>query len=345
MYPFYLGIDLHLKRTFAVLMNYSGEVIDERRISNQEITEYLKAVVPQNTHAVLEATRNWAFMYDLLTDHVERVDLAHPKELKAISTAAVKADRIDAKVLANLARLNYLPTAYAAPQEIRDLRTYIRHRDQLVRQRTQCKNRIHAILASYNLISPLSDLFGVRGRQYLDEVMVPQLRPAARRVVKDQLTLIDQFQQQIEVLEEELSLSPEQARDVRLLTTMPGVGRITAITIMAEIGDISRFNSAKSLCNWAGLTPKMRGSDLIVRHGRISKQGSALLRAAMTRAATVASRFSKRWYLVHESLVPRCGKQAAKVAVARRFLTVVYYMLKRRQPYREDYHKNKAKDR
>ena len=175
MYPFYLGIDLHLKRTYVVLMNISGEVIDERRVNNQEIPEYLISVVPQNTHAVLEATRNWAFMYDLLSDHVERVDLVHPRELKAISTAAVKADRIDAKVLANLARLNYLPTAYAAPQEIRDLRTTIRHRDQLVRQRTQCKNRIHTILASYNLISPLSNLFGVRGRQYLDEVVMTHL--------------------------------------------------------------------------------------------------------------------------------------------------------------------------
>lgn len=118
---------------------------------------------------------------------------------------------------------------------------------------------------------------------------------------------------------------------------MPGVGRVIAITILAEIGDIQRFNSPKALCNWAGLTPKICSSDILVRHGRISKQGSSLLRAAMTRAATIASRTSKRWYLVHEDLVLRCCKQAAKEAVARRLLTVVYFMLKRKQPYQENY--------
>jgi transposase len=98
-------------------------------------------------------------MYDLLAEHVERVELAHPKELKAISAAAVKTDKVDARTLANLARLNYLPTAYAAPQEVRDLRTEVRYRDRLVSQCTQAKNRIHAVLASYNLITPTADLW------------------------------------------------------------------------------------------------------------------------------------------------------------------------------------------
>lgn len=90
MYPFYLGLDLHLKRTYVVLMNTEGEVIDERRLPNKEVADYLEEHVPRETYAVLEATRNWPFMYDLLTDHVSRVELAHPKEVKAIANAAVK---------------------------------------------------------------------------------------------------------------------------------------------------------------------------------------------------------------------------------------------------------------
>ncbi|MEJ2486692.1 MAG: transposase [Anaerolineales bacterium] len=112
MYPFYLGIDLHLKRTYAVLMDNTGKIIDERRIRNDEIEDYLAEVMPRNTYAVLEATRNWPFMYDLLSENLERVELAHPKELKAIATAVVKDDAIDSKTLANLARLNYLPIAF-----------------------------------------------------------------------------------------------------------------------------------------------------------------------------------------------------------------------------------------
>jgi transposase len=299
MYPFYLGIDLHLKRTYMVLMKESGEVIDERRISNNDIRQYLEKKVPHNTYAVMEATRNWPFIYDQLIHHVEKVDIAHPKELVAISSAAVKADRIDAKVLANLARLNYLPVAYAAPKEIRDLRMVVRHRDQLVRLRTQAKNRIHAVLAGYNLVSPVSDLFGIKGRQYLAEVSEGDLCTMARCVVQDHLDLVEYLNQQIEGLESEIVLSPEQEKTIRLLKTMPGVGRMIAVTILAEIGDIQRFNSPKALCNWAGLTPKIRSSDLFVHHGRISKQGSPLMRAAMTRAAAIASRTCKRWYLIH----------------------------------------------
>ena len=114
MYPFYLGIDLHLKRTYTVLMDSTGKVLDERQVQNINMKEYLKEKVPRETYAVLEATRNWPFMYDLLGEQVERVELAHPKELKAIASAAVKTDRIDAKVLAHLARLDFLPISYAA---------------------------------------------------------------------------------------------------------------------------------------------------------------------------------------------------------------------------------------
>jgi transposase len=338
MYSFYLGIDLHRRKTYAVLIDRTGEVIDERQILNDEAIPYLEEHVPKDTFAVLEATRNWPFMYDLLAKHVMRVELANPKELKAISAAAVKTDRIDANVLAQLARLNYLPTAYAAPKEIRDLRLYVRHREFLIRQRTQCKNRIHAVLVKYNLLSPTADLFGVAGREWLAQLMEYELlRPAAMRVISEHLELIDQINEHIEAIEQRLELAPEQKTAVRLLTSIPGVGKTIAITIVAEIGDVKRFHSPKALCNWAGLTPRVRNSGTVMRHGRISKEGSTFLRGAMTKAATVASRSSKRWYLVHEELLKRCGRKGAKVAVARRLLTVVYHMLTRSELYQDNY--------
>jgi transposase len=182
MYPFYLGLDLHLKETYAVLLDAQGNTLDERQVANEELPTYLHKVVPPKTFAVLEATRNWPFLYDLLAEHVERVELAHPKELKAISSAAVKTDRIDARVLAQLARLNYLPIAYAAPATTRDLRLLMRHRSQLVWARTQAKNRIHALLARNNLVAPVTNLFGAQGREILEQELCLQLRPSARKV-------------------------------------------------------------------------------------------------------------------------------------------------------------------
>lgn len=154
LYPFYRGVDLHFKRTYVVLMGVEGDVNDERRLPNTEVAGYLEQHMAKETFAVLEATRNWPFMYDLLTEHVKRVELTHPKEVKSITNAAVKTDQINAGVLVHIARLNYLPIAYAAPKEARDLSQYTRHRKRLVEQCTQTKHRIQAVLAIYNLVLP-----------------------------------------------------------------------------------------------------------------------------------------------------------------------------------------------
>jgi len=337
MYPFYLGIDLHLKRSYVVLMNERGEILDKKRLQNSEMAGYLDEKVPKETYAVMEATRNWPYFYDLLGEHVERVELAHAKEVRSIATAAVKTDQIDATVLAHLARLNFLPIAYAAPKEIRDLRQYMRSRDWLVGQRNRAKNQVHAILAGYNLVSPVTDLFGRSGQEWLGEVVGQVLRLPAQQVITGVLTLIEHIDTQIKKMTKEIPIPEELKPKAELLMSMPGVGRLISAMILAEVGDIRRFNSPKSLCNWAGLTPRVHQSDRVVRHGRISKQGSRYLRTAMVRAATTACRMSPRWSEVYKRVSMRSGWRAAKVAVARRLLTVVYYMLKRNQPYDEKY--------
>ncbi len=342
MFPFYLGIDLHLKRTYLVLMNAEGEVIDKRRLKNPEMASYISKNIPKETYAVMEATRNWPFFYDLLEKHVDRVELAHAKGVRMIAAAAVKTDQIDASVLAHLARLNFLPIAYAAPKEIRDLRQHLRYREWLIDERRRAKNRIHAVLAGYNLASPVTDLFGRAGREWLKEMVEKELRPTSQRVVLETLAMIDQLDDQIKELAKDIPLPEELKPKAELLMSMPGIGKLISAVILAEIGDISRFNSPKALCNWAGLTPRVHKSDEVVRHGRISKQGSRYLRTAMVSAAMTACRISPRWYGVYENLARRIGRRGAKVAVGRRLLTVVYYMLKRNQPYGEDYEQRRA---
>ena len=221
MYPFYLGIDLHLKRSYVVLMNAEGEVLEKQQLKNSEMASYLDEKVPKETYAVMEATRNWPFFYDLLGEHVERVELAHAKEVRSIATAAVKTDRIDATVLAHLARLNFLPIAYAAPKEIRDLRQYLRCRDWLVGQRCRAKNRVHAVLAGYNLASPVTDLFGRSGREWLSDVVEQGLRPPAQQVITEMLALIQQMEIQIKKLTKEIPLPEALKPKAELLMSIP----------------------------------------------------------------------------------------------------------------------------
>jgi len=224
--------------------------------------------------------------------------------------------------------MNYIPKAYATTKEMRDLRQLLRHREWMVNQRSKAKNRIHAALAGYNLVSPVTDLFGVAGREYLHEVVETKLRPAARQVVADHLAMIDHLGERICSLEKSISLNDKQDHIVTLLKSMPGVGKLIALTILAEVGDISRFYSPKALCSWAGLTPRVHSSDAVVHHGHITKEGSRYLRTAIVRAAMVSCRVSPKWYRVHEHLARRCGRRAARVAVARRLLTAIYYMWK-----------------
>jgi transposase len=272
----------------------------------------------------MEATRNWPYFYDMLSEHLERVELAHAKEVRSIATAAVKTDQIDASVLAHLARLNFLPTAYAAPKEIRNLHQHMRYREWLVEQRRGVKNRVHAVLAGYNLASPVTDMFGKAGRAWLAEVIEIGLRPTAQRVINEMLRLIDQLDEQIKALAKDIPLTEELGAKSELLMSMPRIGKLNAAMILGEVGDITRFGSAKAFCNWAGMTPRVHQSDAVVRHGRISKQGSRYLRSAMVCASITACRISPRWSRVYERLAQRCGWRAAKVAVARRLLTVVY---------------------
>jgi len=186
----YLGIDLHKRRSYVVLMDEGGDVLDERALPNGDMAEYLAERVPRATTDVMEATFNWPFMYDLVSEHVERVLLAHPQKVKLIAEATVKTDKVDAHTLTHLARTGYLPESYAAPKWLRELRRLMRHRQNLIADHTRHKNRIHSVLHSYNLSSPLSDLFGSKGRAFLAELLCDPagpLTPSACQVIEDSM--------------------------------------------------------------------------------------------------------------------------------------------------------------
>ncbi len=202
MIDHYLGVDLQGKRSYLVLMTAEGVIEDKRRLANGDVAAYINTI-PYNTHAVLEATGNWSYMYDLLIQRLDCVELAHPKQVRAIAAARIKNDRIDATILAHLARTNLLPTAYAAPVPIRELRDVTRHRSKLVRQRTRHKNRTHRILSRYNLHSPYTDLFGKKGQVWLAKQMSP-LSQVHQNMVSDYLMIIDVLDQRIKVADKRI---------------------------------------------------------------------------------------------------------------------------------------------
>jgi transposase len=313
---------VHRKRSQVAVIDQSGQVLANRNVPNG--AEPILGVIgglPPGTPAAFEAAFGWGWLVELLEDYGFGPHLVHPLRCKAIASARLKNDKVDAAILAQLLRADLLPEAWIAPPEVRQLRALLRHRIQLVRLRTLLRNRIHAVLADHGHDRPGG--WSGPGREWLASLELPAV---SREVIDDDLALIDALQQPIDRLDWEVHQRARSEPAVRVLTALPGVGPFTALVLLAEIGEVSRFGSARKLAAWAGLTPTVRGSDRTIRHGHISKQGSAWLRWILCEAAQTAKRHPD-FAASYQAIARRRGKKIATTAIARKLLTRAYHLL------------------
>ena len=320
-----VGIDLHRRRSVLVRMTEAGERLDTVRIDNDPMTlaaEIAKA--GEHPHVVLEATYGWYWAVDVLTDAGADVHLAHPLGVKGFAYRRVKNDVRDAADLADLLRMGRLPEGWIAPPAVRELRELVRHRAKLVAWRSGLKASVHAVLAKQGVHLDVSDVFGVAGRQLLAHA---PLDAAYRLRVNALCRLIDALDFEIRAVAGPLRVALAGHPGFTAVQAVPGVGSVLAAVFVAEIGDVHRFTSPAHLTSWAGLTPKHRESDTVVRRGPITKQGSTLVRWAAVEAAQGARKAG--WLSEHgTAIAERRGRNIATVAVARRLLTLVYYGLR-----------------
>jgi len=319
----YVGIDVHRKRSQVAVVTEDGKVqLNKNTVNGTEPLLRLIGDLPAGTPVAFEAAFGWSWLADLLEDYGFEAHLVHPLRCKAIASARLKNDKVDAAILAQLLRADLLPEAWIAPLEVRQLRALLRHRASLVRLGTSLRNRIHAVAADHGYDRSASYWTGP-GRGWLAELDLPAI---SREIVTDCLAVIDDLAPLIDRIDGELRQHAKADPRVKTLTTLPGVGQFTALMMLAEIGDITRFGSARKLASWAGLTPTVRGSDLKVRHGHISKQGSAWLRWVLNQAAQTAKR-SPQFAATYSSIAKRRGKKIATIAIARKLLTRAYHLL------------------
>ena len=319
----YVGIDVHRKRSQVAVVAEDGKVqLNKNTVNGTEPLLRLIGDLPAGTPVAFEAAFGWGWLLRLLEDYGFDPHLVHPLQCKAIASARLKNDKVDAATLAQLLRADLLPEAWIAPAEVRQLRALLRHRASLVRLGTQQRNRIHAVVADFGFDRSGSYLSGP-GRGWLAGLDLPAV---SREVVADCLAVIDGLAPVIDRIDGELRARAKADPRVKTLTTLPGVGQFTALVMLAEIGDISRFPSARKLASWAGLTPTVRGSDRTVRHGHISKQGSAWLRWVLNQAAQTAKR-SPEFAATYQAIAGRRGKKIATIAIARKLLTRAWHLL------------------
>jgi transposase len=320
----YVGIDVHRKRSQVAVIDAEGQVLVNRNVPNGA-EPILKVIggLPPGTPAALEACYGTSWLVGLLEDYGFDPHLVHPSRCKAIASARLKNDKVDAAILGQLLRADLLPEAWIAPPVIRQLRALLRHRVALVRLRTRLRNRIHAIVADYGYDRPGGGYWTGPGRAWLAALELPVV---SRELVEDYLGLIDAVQARIDRLDWEIRQRARADPRVKVLTQLPGVGPFTALVILAEVGDISRFASARHLASWAGLTPTVRGSDRVAHYGHISKQGSAWLRWVLCEAAQTAKR-SPEFADAFQRIAKRRGKKIATTAVARKLATRAWHLL------------------
>jgi transposase len=320
-----VGMDLHRRRSVLVRMTEAGERLETTRISNDR--EYLGQVMARAGEApevVLEATYGWYWAADTLAELGAHVHLAHPLGVKAFSYRRVKNDERDAADLADLLRMGRLPEAWIAPPATRQLRELVRHRAKLVALRSNVKCQVHGVLAGAGVQVAMTDLFGAGGQGLLERSQLP---PAARARIDSASRVLECLDFEIEVF---TNLVTGRLRDdpgYRAIQAIPGIGAILAAVFVAEIGDVGRFPGPAQLSSWAGLTPKHRESDTHVHRGRITKQGSRLVRWAAVEAVQRVGKHT-RLGQIRDRIAARKGRNIGVVAAARELLTLVYYGLR-----------------
>lgn len=324
----YLGIDVHKRYAQVAVMDEAGEVVEEVRVENANLDDLAQRYA--GAQAAIEATSNYYHIHDTLSEHLD-VTVAHPKELTQIANSDKKTDRIDAKELARMVRLNSVPESYVPTDEIREARALVRGRQTLVENRTKYANKIHGLLSDHGITEDVKPL-SVEGREFLRELSLPT---PWNTLLESYLEIVETLTEEIQNLEETIEDRAGSLKETQLLMTIPGISYYTALTIYAELGEISRFDDDKSVVSYVGLNPVIRESGDSRIEGSISKRGSGRVRWLLVQAANTAVHTCNDEYLsrFYERLASRKNSQKAIVATARKMLISIYHMLDRGDVY------------
>jgi len=320
-------LDIHKKYSYATI-DESGEIQEETRIENTKQGLEQFASKYKGARAVIEATSNYRFIYDVLENYMD-VKLANPYKTRVIAEARIKNDRLDAKMLAHLLRANLIAESYVPPKEVRELRDLTRLRKALIEDRTRIKNRIHAILAR-NGINNYPNPFTKKGKEFLESL---ELSEVDRKLLEINLSIMERINEEIKEIDRIIQEKAKIDGDALLLTTMPGISYYSALLIKSEIGDINRFPNKFKLISYAGLCPSVKQSGNKEIKGHITKQGSRMLRWILIQCANIAIRHDEYLRNFYLRIKKRRGHNIAIVATARKMLVCMCFMLKRGEVY------------
>lgn len=321
----FIGLDIHKHYLIAIGVDAElNQVYGPQRVQLTNLENWMRKTLTPEDAVVIEMTTNTWQVYDELLPHVQSVTVVHPPHVKLITRAQVMTDKIAASHLARLLATGLLTGVWVPPEEVRQRRALIAQRNKMTRLSTQAKNRLHAVLHRHHLLPPEGYPFSEHNRSWWLSLKVDPVEYV--RILSDLDTLAF-ARQQIANLEDCLHSLAAQDERLPLLLQLPGVSLLTGMTILAAIGEIERFPSAKNLVGYAGLGGRVHDSGQTTRTGRITKAGRKDLRHALVEAAQTAANTHPHWIAELKRLEPRLGRNKAIVAIARKLLVTVWHVL------------------
>jgi transposase len=331
----YVALDIHKHYSVVAGVNREGQVVlPPVRVEHENLEGWLKKMLQANDQVVIESTTNAWHVYDLLEPLVERVVVANPIKVKQIAEARVKTDIRDTLILARLLAANLVPGVWVPPKHVREMRQLLSQRRQLVETHVQIINRMHSVAHRHHLTHE-------RGKRFNEKNTGWQKDERLSGMEQFQLELEMENRQYIEKQIERISVEVMKqchrkpwSEDIAYVMSLPGFGAITAMTVLAAIGDIRRFETSKKLGSYSGLTPGLEQSGTKNRGKGITKEGRRELRWALVEAALQAVKSDPLMKMRFGELQKRMHRNQAIVAIARHLLELVWYVLTRRQPYR-----------
>lgn len=284
-------------------------------------------VSPQEIQVAIEPVCGWRWVTDLLEASGMQVHIAHPRKMQLIAQSTKKTDIEDARVLANLLLSGYFPEAYKVRDDIYQLRVLLRARTFVIQKRTSMKNQLHGIATTQGL-------HHIVGGNPLWKKGKTDIMSGNNFVLKQLHLVIEDLDKRVAVFDAQLLQVANKFPLTQLLMTFPGIGIVTALTIVAEVDDFNRFSSGKKLASFAGLVPRQRSSGEVTRYGSITYAGSASLRTVLVETAMrIRESNAPELYAFVSRLTPICGAKKARVALARKIATILWKMVSTNKSY------------
>jgi transposase len=329
----FVGLDVHKRLVQACLLDDQGQVLARQRfdLSREQLLRFAQTHLQPNDRVVVEASTNTWAVVDVLRPFVAAVVVSNPLQTKAIAAAKIKTDKVDAYVLAQLLRCDFLPRVWEPDPATQELRRLVSRRAGLVAQRTAVKNRLHAVLAMRLLVPPVEHLFSSAGLAWLRTCT---LDDEGRCLLDSDLRLLEAIEAELASLDA-LVIPKAYADDrAKLLMTLPGVDYTVAQTLLAALGAVGRFPSADQAASYLGLSPCTKQSADRCHHGPITKRGNGHARWMLVQAAQHVGKHPGPLGVFFRRLAHKKNRNVAVVACARKLVVIAWHMLTNNQPYR-----------